>query len=536
MHQTVREFFLRPHNSVINSHFQNNINTQPAHEMIAITCIRYLDLHYRELGNEFQSTAGASVSSWSSKDIFALVQYLNKRPLIKYSLEFLTALKEKINVNPDIPKPLLDLTANLELRLQRCPSALRICLPEGLTNSNFDTQRVQELNHLLGIAAESGYTVAIGNLLAAGAECNTALHSATRGGHVTTVRLLLDRGADTEANDSNKRTPLHMAAWDGHEAAIELLLDKGADIEAKDSDSWTPLHMAARQGHRAAIGLLLDRGAAVKAKNSDIQTALHMASGAGHEAAIDLLLDQGADIEAKDLRGLTPLHIAARDGREAAIKLLLGRGAGIGAGDIDKQTPLHMAAWYGHEAAVGLLLDRGADIEAKDLLKQTPLHRAALGGYVAVIELLLDREASTLASDAKGETPLDKALSRQREAVAGSQLNQGERTASHIAALCERDSATKLLLNRGADIEAIDPGGQASLDNALLCGCQATAGLLRNRDIDMEANDFGEQPPPHRRQKRSLSSEETQSRSGAWESTETGSRTTGQRKRRRTSS
>ena len=91
MHQTAHEFFLRPHRSVINSHFRD-VSAQPARKMIAITCIRYLDLHYNELGNDFQSVVGARISNWGSEDLVGLVQYLDKRPLVKYSLEYLTLL------------------------------------------------------------------------------------------------------------------------------------------------------------------------------------------------------------------------------------------------------------------------------------------------------------------------------------------------------------------------------------------------------------------------------------------------------------
>ena len=135
MHQTVREFFLRPHKSIINSTFQNNVSAQPARRMIAMTCIRYLDLQYRELGNKFQSAVGVSVLGWSSEDIVALVQYLNSRPFTKYALEFLAALKEEVNVDPDILTAFSDLTTNL--RLQNCPT--QICLLERLINSSNDT-------------------------------------------------------------------------------------------------------------------------------------------------------------------------------------------------------------------------------------------------------------------------------------------------------------------------------------------------------------------------------------------------------------
>ena len=288
--------------------------------MIAISCIRYLDLYYREL-DSLQNTAGGSFSSWSSEDIDELARYLDRRPLIKYSLEFLTALKEDMNVHPGVQQPFLGLTTNL--KCPNCPSALQICLLGGQTNFNAGTQHVQELNHLLGIAARNGYIVDIGNLLAAGAECSTVLHGASRRGHVTTVRLLLDCGADITVKNPDKRTPLHMAACHGHEVAVGLLLDRGANIEANGSGRWTPLPMAARCEHEAMIGSLLDRGAVIEANDFGKQTLPHMAAREGHEAAIELLLGRGAVIEANDSGKQMLLHMAAREGNEAAIEMLL---------------------------------------------------------------------------------------------------------------------------------------------------------------------------------------------------------------------
>ena len=331
--------------------------------MISITCIRYLDVHYRELRNKFQSTACAtgSILSWGSEDIVELLQYLDCRPFIKYSLEYLTQLKEDPNDDPDIRGAFSDLDTNLK----NCPSSLQICLLERLTDFSTDGQRVKVLNHLLAIAAVNGLTVAVGTLLAVGAECNTALHHAARGGHQATVRLLLDQGAHINARDIAGKTPLHRAAFCGGEATVGLLLDYGADIKAKDSNSQTPLHKAA-WGEREV--LLLDRGADVEARISHEQIPLHNASSCGHEATIGLLLDRGAGIKAKDSNSQAPLYKAVWGGREV---LLLDRGADIEARISHEQIPLHSASSCEHEATIGLLLDRGADIEATDPTNQT---------------------------------------------------------------------------------------------------------------------------------------------------------------------
>jgi ankyrin repeat protein len=76
------------------------------------------------------------------------------------------------------------------------------------------------------------------------------------------VKLLLEKGADVESNDTrNGRTPLSWAAGSGHEAVVKLLLEKGADVERISNNGRTPLCCAALNGHEVMVNLLLEKGA-----------------------------------------------------------------------------------------------------------------------------------------------------------------------------------------------------------------------------------------------------------------------------------
>jgi ankyrin repeat protein len=57
------------------------------------------------------------------------------------------------------------------------------------------------------------------------------------------------------------RTPLHDASEKGHEAVVGELLAAGADCNAKTNLHDTPLHLTAKNGHEAVVGALLKAGA-----------------------------------------------------------------------------------------------------------------------------------------------------------------------------------------------------------------------------------------------------------------------------------
>jgi ankyrin repeat protein len=64
---------------------------------------------------------------------------------------------------------------------------------------------------------------------------------ATKNGHESIIKLLLEAGAKVEAKDDNGRTPLLLAAENGHEAVVKLLLEAKANVESKDNyPIWWP--------------------------------------------------------------------------------------------------------------------------------------------------------------------------------------------------------------------------------------------------------------------------------------------------------
>ena len=159
------------------------------------------------------------------------------------------------------------------------------------------------------------------------------------------LQILLDRGANAEAQDGNGWSALRRAALRGCCSVTSMLLAYGASVEfgGKADDGTAPLLIAAANGHQEVVKLLLDGGADVNRKSDTVTlcpTALMAAALKGHVDIVCLLLEHGANTESRGYRGQTALSSAWNP---PVVRLLLDHGADINARDNDGETALTLA-------------------------------------------------------------------------------------------------------------------------------------------------------------------------------------------------
>ena len=124
------------------------------------------------------------------------------------------------------------------------------------------------------------------------------LHAAAYSGNFELVRILIEYDpAKINAREWDGETPLFWASRatrlkDG--SVFRLLLERGADINAQTKLGWTPLHMASRRGTLEILRLLLEFGADVEAEDEDGKTALQVAADKGYDEVVKLLREHGA--------------------------------------------------------------------------------------------------------------------------------------------------------------------------------------------------------------------------------------------------
>ncbi|GFT71159.1 hypothetical protein NPIL_297601, partial [Nephila pilipes] len=157
------------------------------------------------------------------------------------------------------------------------------------------------------------------------------------------------------------------------------------------------------------VKFLVNKGGAnIYAKIGDDVKFIHVATEMGHINVVEFFLGKGISIDANDGRGYTPLHYAARKGNLKMVKFLVGKGAGIDKKNFHDVQPIHIAVREDHEDIVEYFLTEDTSlINSIDRLGYTPLHYAARNNNLGMVRLLVDRGADINAENTSGKKPID---------------------------------------------------------------------------------------------------------------------------------
>ncbi|RII20696.1 hypothetical protein CUC08_Gglean001282 [Alternaria sp. MG1] len=212
-------------------------------------------------------------------------------------------------------------------------------------------------------------------------------------GFSTVTRLLLDAGAEVNAEGGYNGNALQAASDGGYEQVVKTLLDAGAEVNAQEGVFGNALQAASLRGHEQVVKILLNQGAEVNAEGGEYGNALQAASEGGHEQVVKTLLDAGAEVNAQGGVFGNALQAASLEGHEQVVKMLLDNGAEVNAQGGFYGNALQAASLEGHEQVVKTLLDAGAEVNAQGGRYGNALQAASLEGHEQVVKTLLEAGA-----------------------------------------------------------------------------------------------------------------------------------------------
>ncbi len=280
--------------------------------------------------------------------------------------------------------------------------AIQTAIANGVNVNAFSEQGETALY----IAAQRGDVETIRILLQAGADCEirdennewTPLMEAARSGEVEIITTLIDAGADVNAKTEKDGFTALMIAIACHVPnlpsfgfptkaqplpTVQLLIERGADLEAQDKFGNTALAIATVRDTTDIVEILTKAGAsAVGLEKANFLKAAER----GNTDIVRYLLDAGVEVNAVDYAGKTALILASDRGHIDTVRFLIEAGADININH--SGTALTAAADGGHLEIVQMLIQSGANVNLKDPHSGSNAVDMALYRYPKIVELL----------------------------------------------------------------------------------------------------------------------------------------------------
>src|SRR6266702_5820293 len=123
------------------------------------------------------------------------------------------------------------------------------------------------------------------------------------------MQLLVEHGADVNAQDGSLSTPLHLVLSSWSPEAIRLLIKHGVDINACNGSDRMPLHLASCQ-----VSAKLTLGPAwadANGQDKALATQFRWAELNKKAKIVQLLTWHSEDMTARDKTHSTPLHLVS---------------------------------------------------------------------------------------------------------------------------------------------------------------------------------------------------------------------------------
>jgi ankyrin repeat protein len=318
---------------------------------------------------------------------------------------------------------------------------------------------------------------------------------ATQAGQLTSVRAMIEAGADPRLKNRAGDPLLHIAMASGKRDMVDSILKLGGDSAATNHAGETTIQLALRQNWPDLIPQLIAAGADPNSRDAKGISLLGNAVLALDKSQIKLLLENHADpffpisVRGKD----TPVERAIESGNAELFSVFLNHGCR----PLDRQWDrwLWRALACRNREMMHAMLRLGAHITTRNRERLLMVEAATQSAQGSLVKLLLDYSQPAGDSLAIAVKRGDRGMV-QLLLACGVNVNQthfpSSETPLSLAILGRQDLIAVTLLEQDADIDLILPEGQPALHLAIARGCHNSVQALLNRGAD--ANELFKTP------------------------------------------
>ena len=230
-----------------------------------------------------------------------------------------------------------------------------------------------------------------------------SLFTALEKDDTSSLKNLLQSGADVNAADTDSDNVLMYAALYASPPAMQILLDYKANPNQSNKLGETPLMWSTHDLQK--VKLLVGSGADINAKSAAGNTALLIAAkGTNRLPLVQWLVDHGADCRAVNNSGENALMRAAEYGDTTLLRFLYDKGIALSIKDHDSSHVLLSAAE--NPIALRWLVDKMQITDATDSMMAEVLTYAVVEDEVDVVKALIKKIKNINWSDRDGYSPL----------------------------------------------------------------------------------------------------------------------------------